>query len=199
MPPFSAEHGALIISRSIYWNGRLILQEDPGFKGQKTFDCSITLDAALASQDERWRTLIHEALHACSAGYVRDDFETFRGWEEGVVEKLQRLLRPQILARLGVNADDEVFRRAEDGHLYNRYLAALEDLQWLTGMSEQEFYVDLLGVPIKARIGHVLSLANAMSGGRRAEFIRTFSKSNAVLKGDARWSLLRLKKNTGNG
>ena len=83
------------------WNGTLVLVDGAEFRGRKPFSCTIEIDADLATLPNRWATLIHEALHAVSAGYDRNDFQQFRGWKEGTVEQLQRLLRPSILDRLG--------------------------------------------------------------------------------------------------
>lgn len=56
--------------------------------------------SSLAGQPDRWLTLIHEALHTVSTGYVRKDFSALPGWEEDIVEHLQRLFRPAILLHL---------------------------------------------------------------------------------------------------
>ncbi len=76
------------------WSGRVELVTEADFKGKKRFGCDIQIATELAEQDARWATLIHESLHCHSAGYNGVDFRTYRGWEEGVVEQLQRLLRP---------------------------------------------------------------------------------------------------------
>lgn len=82
------------------WSGMVELVDTPEFKGKKRFSCDIQIQASLARQDARWSTLIQESLHAHSVGYNGSDYRLYRGWEEGVVEQLQRLLRPQILSRL---------------------------------------------------------------------------------------------------
>ena len=105
--------------------------------------------------DVRWRTLIHEMLHAHSVGYNRSAFDDFPGWEEGVVEKLQRLLRPQVLERLGITIPEAVFAEEEERHEFNPYIAALETLFRLVqqpGESEVDFYVTLLSTPISQRV-----------------------------------------------
>lgn len=70
------------------WSGMVELVADAGFKGKKRFACDVQLNAALASEDARWTTLIHESLHAVSAGYSLLDYQDLPGWEEGVVERL---------------------------------------------------------------------------------------------------------------
>ena len=181
------------------WSGTVHLVTDAGFKGQKPFSCDILLDAALASEEIRWRTLLHEALHALSRGYVREDFESFRGWEEGPVEKLQRLLRPVVLMRLGIAVDESIFRAADERHLYNRYLMALEEMQQATGIPERQFYVDLLAAPIKDRAMAIYALSSRMPREQRQAFLQVFSKVNSVLKGDIRWSLQPIRSNGENG
>src|SRR5579864_1594585 len=106
------------------WSGRVELVPNADFKGKKRFQCDIQIDADLAARDARWSTLIHEILHSVSAGYTPDDFQTYRGWEEGVVEQLQRLIRPEVMALLNVSVPEEVFSASEQFHQFNRYIAA---------------------------------------------------------------------------
>ena len=54
-------------------------------------------------------TFIHEALHSVSAGFMGEDYRSARGWEEGVAEQLQRLLRVEVLDRLGAHMEEAVF------------------------------------------------------------------------------------------
>src|SRR5579862_3523590 len=82
------------------WSGVVELVSDAEFRGKKRFSCLIQIDIDVARQQSRWTTLIHEALHCVSAGYIASDYREYPGWEEGVVEQMQRLIRPQILARL---------------------------------------------------------------------------------------------------
>ena len=111
------------------WSGQVELVPNADFKGKKRFICDIQINAALANQDARWTTLIHEALHSLSAGYIRDDYQDFQGWEEGVVEQLQRIFRPRVLFRLRVAVNPHVFRRLDAEHGYNKFVAALETLR----------------------------------------------------------------------
>ena len=169
------------------WSGRLELVLDADFKGKKPFRCDILLDATLATQQERWSTLIHEALHSLSAGYLRDDYQDFQGWEEGVVEKLQRLLRPQVLTRLGVNIPEATFLPMDEGHSYNDFITALESLRQIVGISDaisdvQEFYVHLLSTPIRNRPALLLSLGMKLQGEARRQFITLFASANAALR-----------------
>ncbi len=91
------------------WSGDVELIHDLRVLGRKPFTCRIVLNERLADQPVHWRTLIHEALHSFSAGYNMTDYQAFLGWEEGTVEQVQRLLRPTVLKRLGLQIDDAVF------------------------------------------------------------------------------------------
>ena len=51
------------------WSGRVELVPEAEFKGRKRPICDIQIDADLVTQDARWATLIHEALHSISVGY----------------------------------------------------------------------------------------------------------------------------------
>ena len=83
------------------WNGVLQFDTVEGERGSKTFTCEIVIRPDLASKPVRWRTLIHESFHACSVGYTFQDFNANIGWEEGVVEQLERLFRKRILDKQG--------------------------------------------------------------------------------------------------
>ena len=120
------------------WSGRVELVPGADFKGKKRFTCDIQIDAALAEQDVRWSTLIHEALHSLSVGYIRDDYQDFQGWEEGAVEQLQRFYRGRVLARLGATIGPETFRRIDAEHSYNGFIEALETLRLALGVLEVE-------------------------------------------------------------
>ena len=164
------------------WSGRVELVPDAEFKRQM---CDIQIDAALAAQDERWPTLIHESLHSISAGYNANDFRNFRGWEEGVVEQLQRLFRPSMLQRMGVVLPAGVFDAVEASHNFNAYIAALEGLRLLLSkpdVNQQSFYLDLLKLPIKERPDRLVRLCLALEQPQRGVFIAAFSRADALLK-----------------
>jgi hypothetical protein len=168
------------------WNGIVILVSDADYLGLKPFSCKIRLDAALAQQPTRWSTLIHELLHSCSAGYKRDDFQKLRGWEEGVVEQLQRLLRPELLMRLKVDLAPDVFALMEATHHFNPYIEALEEIRLaLKGEgvpdAPREFYTNLLRTPMGERPGYILGLGYQRIALPRAPFVRAFSAANALL------------------
>lgn len=165
------------------WSGEVELSQDARAFGRKPFSCRIVLNERLADQPVRWRTLIHEALHSFSAGYNSQDYQAWRGWEEGVVEQLQRLFRPTILARLSVTADADVFKEAEVDYLFNKHIKALEQLREATGASEiQKFYLNLLATKIKDRPSSILGERFHLPPEERGAFIRLFSQANSVLK-----------------
>lgn len=164
------------------WSGVVELVPEADFKGKKRFTCDIQIDAALADQEVRWRTLIPECLHAHSAGYVRPDFLRFPGWEEGVVERLQRIFRPAILASLNVSVSEEVFSPPEASHAYNAYIEALENIRTMLAIPEVQFYQDLLATPIGTRPASILNLMRRLPVARQHEAIAIFSSANAILK-----------------
>lgn len=164
------------------WSGRVELVPDAGFRGKKRFTCDIQIDAALALQEERWSTLIHEALHTVSTGYVPTDYRDFPGWEEGVVERLQRLFRPAVFVKLGISVQEEMFRVLEQKHNYNKYIQALEQVRLSLNVADAEFYAGLLRRPIKDRFGYAYGLGTGLTGRDRSAFIHILSTANSVLK-----------------
>ncbi len=114
------------LGRPSRWSGLVEITDDPNIRGAKPFRCDIVINVGLIGKAERWRTLIHEMLHTFSAGYKPLDYVAFRGWEEGVVEGLQRILRAAIVAELGLTIDETVFTTVEAGHEYAEYVQALE-------------------------------------------------------------------------
>ena len=119
-----------ILGRPSRWNGNLALEREISYSGMMHYDGSISIsELACADPNLRWRTLLHEAVHTFSPPYTRREFLMARGWEEGVVEQMQRLLRPQVVAALGVHLDDVVLAGVEANHSYNVFIALLEDLR----------------------------------------------------------------------
>lgn len=164
------------------WNGEISLVPGADFKGKKRFSCGIELHADLANQEVRWLTLIHEVLHSLSVGYVASVYQDFPGWEEGVVEQLQRYFRPLVLAELGILGDTKTFLTVEKSHKYNVYVQALERLRLLIDVEAIPFYLDLLRLPIKQRSVYVYGLGRHFTGNRKFEYLHAFSASNAILK-----------------
>lgn len=168
------------------WSGIVELVPNADFKGKKRWSCDIQLLELLAWKEERWSTLIHEVLHSMSAGYNFSDFQAFKGWEEGMVEQLQRLLRPAVLAKLGVSVAPDTFESNDKYHAFNRFIKHLEHLRVALHIEEDEqaaFYIALLGVPIRDRGGYVLDRARQVDGVFRMEFVKVFAAANAALIG----------------
>src|SRR5687767_14571263 len=108
------------------WNGNVILAPaDAPYRGLKPFRCDVHLRADLVYAEVRWRTLIHELLHSVSAGYNQTDYNALKGWEEGVIEQTQRLLRGRILRNMGVIVDEAVFAEVEQEATFNAYIEVL--------------------------------------------------------------------------
>ncbi len=119
-----------LLDRPSRWNGNLALEREISYSGMMHYDGSISIsELACADPNLRWRTLIHEALHTFSPPYTRHEFLVARGWEEGVVEQMQRLLRPQVMAALGVELDEALLASVEAGQSYNVFITSLEDLR----------------------------------------------------------------------
>lgn len=171
-----------LLGRPSRWSGTLLLTSDPDIHGAKPFRCDSVVNETLAGQDARWRTLIHEMLHTFSAGYQVNDYRAFRGWEEGIVEYLQRLLRPTILAQIAPTVSEEVFREVEANHIYNDYIASLETLRKALKREESLFYFRLLETPIRDRPALVLGQGRSLVRDEDAAFVRLFSTSDVTLK-----------------
>jgi hypothetical protein len=100
----------------------------------------------------RYRTVIHEALHSFSPLMTPRQYQEMIGWEEGVVESLQRLLRPAVLRIMGLAIAESDFAPIDESHKFNAYIAALEELRIGTILTATEFNVRLLSTPIEQRV-----------------------------------------------
>jgi hypothetical protein len=141
-----------VLGWSSRWNGQVSLVQSLTFAGVAHYNGSISINELIyVDADLRWRTLIHEALHTFSPQYTRYEYSNMRGWEEGVVEQMQRLVRPQVLAALGVVVNEEALLEAEANHIYNIYIAFLEDLRLRLGDAPFTFYKMLLACPLMER------------------------------------------------
>lgn len=122
------------------------------FAGVAHYNGSISIsEVVYADADLRWRTLIHEVLHTFSPQYTRYEYSNVRGWEEGVVEQMQRLVRPQVLTALGVAVNEEMLLGFEAVHAYNIYIEVLEDLRLRLNDTSLGFYKMLLAYPVTER------------------------------------------------
>ena len=176
-----------IIGLPSNWSGTVELHDSPAWRGAKPFRCDILLDAGRQEMDVRWRTHLHEMLHAHSSGYTRYAFEAYPGWEEGVVERLQRLLRPVVLAQLGLAIPPGVFAAEEDAHEFNPYIRALDSLFALLqrpNETEAHFYVALLALPLNQRLQATMQRGMALPPAKRATFLRTFALASVILRSD---------------
>jgi len=149
------------------------------FTARKDWDCSFSIVATLTNDDARWRTIIHEALHSVSVGLNAQDYETYLGWEEATVEALQRLIRPSILARLGVSVEEALFVRVESTWRYEHYVIALRQIATeFPGVSGEEFFRTLLGVRLRDRKAYIFAW-----GRRAASDFEKFKRSYANASG----------------
>jgi len=166
------------------WSGVVELVDTTEFKGKKRFSCDIQIAANLAEQYVRWPTLIHESLHCHSAGYNGNDYRDYRGWEEGVVEQLQRLFRSQILTAIGVSMSglETVFEVADSQHPFNDRVQALEAIRLCLMVPNLTFYRQLLATPIAQRPAEVLRRIQLLPPPQRTRAFYIFSSSQAVLR-----------------
>ena len=146
--------GALseLLERPSRWTGTLELTESLFSSGVAHLDGRIEITRAVWRQPQyRWRTVVHEALHLCSPPYTSHEYSLGRGWEEGVVEQMQRLLRQEVFRRMGVAMAEDAFAERDAAHEYNAYIQALESLRQPLRMSPLDFYVWLLATPLSSR------------------------------------------------
>jgi PAS domain-containing protein len=142
------------------WSGDYEVRDYALAPGVKEPNCNIILDRSILWSDFRWVVYSHEMLHSFSAGFeAAVYYERLRGWEEGVVESLERLLRPKLLDELQISFDHSVQAEAiayEDCNDYNRYVDLLEALRRTLGYSDDAdevalFYTELLREHINRR------------------------------------------------
>lgn len=144
-------HVEMLTGLASRWDGTIHLSEEvdigghPRFTARKDLSCSLTVHQSFLHDPKLYGTLVHESLHAVSVGVTRAAYDQFQGYEEGVVEKVTRLLGPHIAAAMGI---------AYDFGTRTSYLSALgllEQLRAKTGRAEEEFYLELLKTPLAQR------------------------------------------------
>ena len=172
------------LGRRSRWNGEVELSDEAAAFGKARWSGGIIINRALARSELRWRTEIHELLHTFSPGLVISDYLSLPGWEEGVVEQLQRLLRPSILARLAVSVPEDVFAPVEAGHEYNRYITALEKLRVVLNTPYEAFYQELLATPLKDRPNATIQQGRRLPTDQFRGFQREFALAFSILRGD---------------
>ena len=166
------------------WNGEALFRRPEEIQmmrgrhllAEKRWNCDILVSTILVGNPLRWRTLLHEMLHAVSMGMNEQDYRRFQGWEEGVVEWLQRRWRPEILHELGVAPPPEVFAQAERHWPLNDYLEALQSLQEACGLTPEAFYLELLRTPLAKR------LATVRAWGQGSDFLPLFARTIGKLR-----------------
>lgn len=129
------------------WSGKINLIDParaPDYMGAKEWNCDIVLRT-----DVRSNTLIHEMIHGHSVGLTPEAYIRNRGWEEGIVEKLQRMLGANALASIGETPITGTYA-------YNGYVSALEKLRRWSKKSEEEFYLELIRINLAERPNKVL-------------------------------------------
>lgn len=170
------------LGRRSRWNGEVELSDDPTAFGKALWNGRISINRQAAQTDLRWRTEIHEALHGFSMGLSQASYAELRGWEEGIVEQLQRTLRPSILRSVNVVVPDDIFVNVEQHHYYNRFISALEAIRQELHEPKETFYLRLLAVSLNERPAEVLKQSQRLIGEDRAAFRRTFALSFSVLR-----------------
>ena len=108
----------------------------------------------------------------------------YPGWEEGVVEWLQRSYRQEVLSRLGVRVEETVFVSVEDGHQYNRYITTLLTLPAALSQPPLGFFSVLLETPLKDRSDYVMECGRSLPVEHFRGYQRTFALAFSVLRGD---------------
>ena len=170
------------LGRPSRWNGEVELSDDADNYGKALWSGHISLGRQIAQNDLRWRTMIHEALHLFSAGLTPMTYLELRGWEEGVVEQLQRLLRRDILYSLQVSVPVDMFLSAEKHHRYNGFVSAFEDMREFLGEPSAEFYLNLLATPLKERPAEMMAASTRLSAEDSITFRRVFALSFSILR-----------------
>jgi len=167
------------------WNGKveIELMTNRAFGG-KTFSCLIRIRADVAATDLRWPTLFHEAFHCFSVERNADATLAYIGYEEGVVEQLQRRFRRLLLDRLQVSVAEERFVDRDANSAYNDYIYALEQMRQELGDASPEFYIGLLGTPLEQRWALMRERIMQATQWRRPDLRERWSRWEQVLCGN---------------
>ena len=171
-----------VLGRRSRWNGEVELSDDASAFGKAMWSGRVVINRQVAQSDLRWRTEIHEALHLFSVGLTSITYAELPGWEEAVVEQLQRLLRPTLFRSLSVNVSEIVFLAVETKHRYNRFINALEDLRLLLGEPAEGFYLSLLAVSLRERPANVMAAGSILAPQDLMRFRRAFAVSFSLLR-----------------
>ena len=148
------------------WGGVVQVRDlEFGHAGQKHGWCGISLrEDVLAVPEQRWTTMIHEALHSVSGAFPITRLDPTSGrWEEAIVEQTQRLLRSELLRRLRVILSEESLRALDDSHRYNGHIRALELLRESERRNGWDFYLQLLASTTEQRAWHVVAASRLLA------------------------------------
>lgn len=149
--------------RESRWTGTLTLDPAATFSGKVDYNMNMTLSTGiLDEQHYKWRTIIHELLHTISPQFSRMEFDNNPGWEEGVVEQMQRMIRQSVLRDVGVAIPEEDFAERDTTHRYNAYISALEVLRDILKLDRENFYPILLSIPLRDRRTWVMEQIDAL-------------------------------------
>lgn len=112
-----------------------------------------------ANSDENVRrAILHEQIHGLSTvadgGIERTYYKIRPGWEEGPVETLQRRFYPRVAEDAGFDVPDND-KTYTEGHAYNPYVRAIEQMANTLGEPIEDFSLSLLQVPIIDRPDYV--------------------------------------------
>jgi hypothetical protein len=121
-------------------------------------------------------------MHSVSIGYTPNEYSDWIGWEEGVVEQMQRLHRQEILQTLQVKYDQTSLAQIDSKWLMNPYIGALEEVRDVLKDSEASFYGNLLATPLRDRYTHLLMRARGLPLETRKDALLVLSRVNRVLK-----------------
>lgn len=143
---------AELLSLQSKWNGEVRLNPFlPQAHAVFTSDGAIVIRPELYRWKIRWRILLHELVHSIAVD-VGDNYYANLGWEEGPVEMLQRLIRPQLLSQAGISYDEKHLQAVEQFWPYQPYVGTIEEVRKLVGKEDSVgFYRDLLQIPIAER------------------------------------------------
>ena len=110
-------------------------------------------------------------------------YNSAQGYEEGVVEMLQRLLRPRILTALTGEYRNELWAEGDADHAFNSYIAVLEEIRELRQQEKEEFYLLLLRTPLKERHALLVAEALKMPTETRKNLLISLSRARTILEG----------------
>lgn len=131
-----------IVGTDQRWSGKInivTIRQAWDYYGAKLWTCDIEI-----REDAQLNTLVHELFHGYSVGLNLSGYRRYRGWEEGVVEKLQRIYGPKSLKAIGEQP-------VVGTYAYNEYIDALERLRKWTDKSEEEFYLTMIRTELEDR------------------------------------------------